>query len=205
MSILINWITQIIIFLLIIMIVEMLLPQTTMKKYVHVVLSMLFLLLFLQPLFQLFQLDIEKEIQEAFAQFDAVENGNQLENQIELKKKEIQASQDAYVVEELVVQMKNQVKEELNQRYGVEITDIKFKFKEDRNPNMENLLKVNVYLSKSSDYRQGEIKDVVIGTKQKVEESSEFSNAELKRVTTYLNQMWELEEDLLSVVWEGVT
>ncbi len=187
------------------MIVEMLLPQTTMKKYVHVVLSMLFLLLFLQPLFQLFQLDIEKEIQEAFAQFDAVENGNQLENQIELKKKEIQASQDAYVVEELVVQMKNQVKEELNQRYGVEITDIKFKFKEDRNPNMENLLKVNVYLSKSSDYRQGEIKDVVIGTKQKVEESSEFSNAELKRVTTYLNQMWELEEDLLSVVWEGVT
>ena len=186
------------------MIVEMLIPQTAMKKYVHVVLSMLFLLMFLQPLFQLFQLDIEKEVQKAFAQFESVENGKQLENEIELKKKEIQASQDAYVVEELVVQMKNQVKEELNQTYGVEITDISFRFEENSELVMENLTEVNVYLSKTSEDYQWEIKDVVIGLEQKEEKSIEYSNADLERVTTYLNQMWELEEGLLSVVWEGV-
>ena len=45
-----------------------------------------------------------------------------MKNLIELKKKEIQASQHAYILEEMAVQLKKDVKEELMEQYGLEIS-----------------------------------------------------------------------------------
>lgn len=205
MSSLKDWITQIIVFLLLVMIIEMLIPQTKMKKYVHTVLSLLFLLLFLQPLFQFLNMDIKEATEQAMMEFEGSLDENTLENEIELKKKEIQASQDAYVLEEIVVQMEKQVEEELNNTYGVTISDISFQFDPENKQDLENLKEVTVYLLDDSISNQGEVKEIVIGEHEETVDSTEASETERNEIKMFLNEVWELEEERLVLVWEGGT
>ncbi|WP_277871488.1 stage III sporulation protein AF [Paraliobacillus zengyii] len=205
MSSLLDWITQIIVFLLLVMIIEMLIPQTNMKKYIHTVLSLLFLLLFLQPLFQFLNMDVKQAIDQAMTKFEGSMDENTLENEIELKKNEIQASQDAYVVEEIVVQMKKQVEEELNNTYGVTISDIHFQFDSENNQDIENLKEVTVYLLENGNSDQGVVEEIIIGEQQDTEVTNEASESKLDEIRTYLTEVWELEKQTLVLVWEGGT
>ncbi|WP_162880727.1 stage III sporulation protein AF [Paraliobacillus sediminis] len=205
MSSLKDWITQIIVFLLLVMIIEMLIPQTKMKKYVHTVLSLLFLLLFLQPLFQFLNMDIKEATEQAMMEFEGSMDENTLENEIELKKNEIQASQDAYVVEEILVQMKKQVEEELNNTYGVTISDISFQFDPENNHDIENLKEVTVFLLEDSSLNQGEVEEIVIGEPEDTVVSNDTSETKRDEIKTFLNEVWELEEETLVLVWEGGT
>lgn len=205
MSSLKDWITQIIVFLLLVMIIEMLIPQTKMKKYVHTVLSLLFLLLFLQPLFQFLNMDIKEATEQAIIEFEGSMDENTLENEIELKKNEIQASQDAYVVEEILVQMKKQVEEELNNTYGVIISDISFQFEPENKQAIEYLKEVTVYLLEDSISNQGEVKEIVIGEPEETVVSNAATETKRDEIKTFLNEVWELEEETLVLVWEGGT
>ena len=68
-----------------------------------------------------------------------------MENLIEMKKKEIQASQHAYILETMAVQLKEDAKEELINQYGVKITNIDFLIDEqDQREFPKNLEKVIV-------------------------------------------------------------
>lgn len=200
-----EWITQIIVFLLLVMIIEMLIPQTNMKKYIHTVLSLLFLLLFLQPLFQFLNLDVKQATEDAIVQFEDSMDEKVLEKEIDLKKKEIQASQDAYVVKELTVQMEKQVEEELNNTYGLTIVDISFEFDPEDKHDMEKLEEVKVIVEDTKDKNQGEIKQIIIGESENREASNEAMTDKLDKVKAYLNGIWELEEERLVLVWEGGT
>ena len=47
-----------------------------------------------------------------------------IKNLIDLQKNEIQASQDAYILKQMAVQLKEEAEEELMDRYGLVITDM---------------------------------------------------------------------------------
>src|SRR5699024_12592794 len=62
MGFLSDWITKIILFMLIGTVVELILQSKMMKKYVHFILGLLFLLLLAQPIFFMFNIDITEKI-----------------------------------------------------------------------------------------------------------------------------------------------
>lgn len=202
MAYLMDWVVQLITLIFIIMIIEMLIPQTSLKKYVHTVLSFVFLLLFLQPIFQLFQVDIEDAISQSFRLFEEQTSQSELENEIELKKKDIQATQSAYVIEELAIQLENQVEGELRKTYGVEISEIKFDYETELDQSLSNLQKIKVYIA-TVELGTGMIEEVIIG-RDVAKDENENQNHEttLSEVQMYLYQVWDLETDMLTVFWE---
>lgn len=203
MEYLMDWVTQLILFLFLVLIVDMLLPHTAMRKYVHTVISLLFLLIMLHPIFQLFEIDIQQAISESIDRFDQTLNENQLENQIESKKKEIQASQDAYVVEELIVQMKSQVKKELAEKYGVEISDLQIQLntKREGDITLDMIDGITVYLQGTTPDDDRLIQEVTIGEPSRDDISIATNN--LKDIRDFLAEKWGIDTQQLEVIKKG--
>ncbi|MRH43162.1 stage III sporulation protein AF [Aquibacillus halophilus] len=203
MDFIIDWITQIILFLLLAMVIELILPNSDMKKYINMVVGLLLILIFLQPLFQLFKVDVEDIITSAVPALDTTREEEMMKNSIELKKSEIQASQDAYVLEEMAVQMINQVKEGLSKEYDVAIIDITFQFEGVKQPEMENLEKINVMLgqSKSNQADDGAVEDIVIDLDKN--EETEQLTPDTEKIKMYLSEQWQLDNQLITILWEG--
>src|SRR5690606_37362909 len=111
LSLIAEWVTNIILFILLATIVDMLLPSSSMQKYVKMVTGLLLILIILTPLFSLFKSDLDQALLNMNLKPGQTEKN--LENLIDLKKKEIQASQRAYALETVQVQIRNDVEEEL--------------------------------------------------------------------------------------------
>src|SRR5699024_12131125 len=72
-----------------------------------------------------------------------------IENLTKKKKKEIQASQDAYILEEMAVQLKTLAEDPLLENYQAVITNIDFEFSIEEKNTYEDLEEVIVYLQES--------------------------------------------------------
>src|SRR5690625_390193 len=93
----IHWMTQIVLYLLLVTMIDLILPNQTMKRYVKLVTGLILILIFLKPLFSLSSLDLQQEIEQAFMQ-SQTESFNQ---HIPLKKIDFEASQRDYIFEKM--------------------------------------------------------------------------------------------------------
>lgn len=205
MELLIEWITQILIFLLLASVIDLLIPKTTMKKYIHLVLGLILLLIFLKPFFSLFQINFETALEPSIPSlFNTTENEESIENSIEFQKKEIQASQDAYILEQMENHLKSMAHTPLSENYQLEISDIQFNFQEASMLTYEDLEKISVYL-KESEAEKGVVSavdEVVINTEEELEDNVIQHAAEIKSI---LADLWQFEKEKISIEWEGGT
>nr|WP_281241725.1 stage III sporulation protein AF [Sediminibacillus albus] len=199
MSTLTEWVTQIIMFLLLAMLVDLLMPNSSMKKYIKVVVGLILILIFLQPLFHLFQMDIDTMMANALNGLETDVTEENMKNSIDLKKNEIQASQHAYILEEMAVQMKNEVEEGLEKEYGVVIADIAFQFVEGKEMSFESLQAVNVTLvEKGLQTTEGEVEQVVIDVD---DQPAEEELPDTGEISNFLFEQWELEKQTINIDW----
>lgn len=85
MAFLTEWITNIVIFIMLAMIVDMLLPDSSMRKYVKLVTGLLLITIVITPVFKLFSADVEDLIAAFFDPHD--ETGAILQEKTEEKKR----------------------------------------------------------------------------------------------------------------------
>lgn len=204
---LINWVSQIIMFILLATIIDLLIPQAAMKKYIKLVVGLILILIILKPVFSLFQIDMEKAMESAFREVQLeTEAHHDIENLIDLEKNDIENTQHAYILEQMAVQLKEIAEDPLREEFQSEIINMQFQFKEKGEVNFENLEEVIVYISEA-DGREGdvsEIKEVVIDTKKTIEEKQpEAEDAE--PIQELLQEVWELEDKKLTIIREGGT
>ncbi len=85
MEFLIEWVTNIILFILLATVIDMLLPNTSMQKYTKMVTGLLLIAIILTPIFKL----ISKDFETAMAQIPTFQGTGEknMENLIELQKK----------------------------------------------------------------------------------------------------------------------
>ncbi|MGG0186503.1 stage III sporulation protein AF [Bacillus rhizoplanae] len=202
MQFVVEWIRNIIVFLLLATMLHMLLPNSNLQKYVKFVVSLLLVVLILTPLFKLLQTDVQDVIANV-SQDKYVANGL-IENQIDTKKKEIQASQRAYILEQMAVQMKKQVGKELEEQYGMAVMSLQIKVPEEKKEvkSQQDIQSVVVTLQQKERNREGAIETI-----QKVEinskeprKTSEQNTAEMKQ---FFSNKWQLEENKIKVQMEG--
>ncbi|MGG0238509.1 stage III sporulation protein AF [Bacillus rhizoplanae] len=202
MQFVVEWIRNIIVFLLLATMLHMLLPNSNLQKYVKFVVSLLLVVLILTPLFKLLQTDVQDVIANV-SQDKYVANGL-IENQIDTKKKEIQASQRAYILEQMAVQMKKQVGKELEDQYGMAVMSLQIKVPEEKKEvkSQQDIQSVVVTLQQKERNREGAIETI-----QKVEinskeprKTSEQNTAEMKQ---FFSNKWQLEENKIQVQMEG--
>jgi len=85
MHFLTEWIMNIIVFILLAMIVDMLLPSSAMKKYTKLVTGLLLIAIILTPVLKIFSQDFDSLMDQVSAK--SIVNKNKVENLIEMKKK----------------------------------------------------------------------------------------------------------------------
>ncbi|MBT2656537.1 stage III sporulation protein AF [Bacillus sp. ISL-18] len=197
-----EWVTNIILFILLATVIDMLLPNSSMQKYTKMVTGLLLIAIILTPILKLISKDFETTMS-AIPSYQAPGEKN-IKNSIDLKKKEIQASQHAYILEEMAVQLKKDVKEELMNQYGLEIEKIDLAVNEESDKAFpENLQKVTVLLKQPENSVQTveAIKQIEINTETPL--PSKGSTKETKQIASFLSQKWNVTEKTVEVSIEG--
>ena len=168
------------------------------------VVSLLLIVIILTPVLNVFSYDVNNVISSLNLTH---KNEREVKNLIESKKNEIQASQRAYILEQMAVQMKNNVKEELMYEYGYKMTDLELVFDEDQEKLTQNHLKqVNVLLVPIEEEKLSEIskvKEVVINISKPVVSKDERKREEIEKVKLFLSESWELSKQKLMIDMEG--
>ena len=197
-----EWVTNIILFILLATVIDMLLPNSSMQKYTKMVMGLLLIAIILTPIFKIISKDFEASLTSIPIQQTPEEKN--MKNLIDLKKKEIQASQHAYILEEMAVQLKKDVKEELMEQYGLEIADIDVEMNtESDQAKPENLQKVMVLLTKpETGVKTVEaIKPIIINTDTPL--PSQKPTEEAKEIAAFLSHKWNVTEETVEVSIEG--
>ncbi|MGX1983037.1 stage III sporulation protein AF [Thermolongibacillus altinsuensis] len=196
MGFLTEWISHIITFILLAVVIELILPNGSFQKYVKMVVGLLLIVVIFSPIFRLFTGDVEKMIA-SFQKTEMVQNES-IENEIEKKKTEIQASQHAYILEQMAVQMKTVVAEELMRTYGLTIADLSFVIaKKNEIQIPQDIEKINVVLTNEQDERAiSTIKPIDVHI------SSDQINEETTDLATFLASKWEVDEKKIAVQLE---
>ncbi|APC48331.1 stage III sporulation protein AF [Virgibacillus halodenitrificans] len=203
MSILIDWITQIIIFLLLATVIELLVSSTKMKKYVKLVTGLILVLILLKPIFYVLQIDIEQAVRTSINQVNLERNQDKsITNLIEFQKSEIQTTHDAYILKQMAVQLTEIAEKPLLENYRVEIKNIDFQFTEASEVSFEGLEKVIVYIkeSKGGEGAVSLVDDVVIDMNNPVETKGNENN---EQIESFLRELWEMGDKDLTVIKEG--
>ncbi|SFD53086.1 stage III sporulation protein AF [Lentibacillus persicus] len=206
MDLLIEWVTQIIIFLLVASVVDLLIPETSLKKYINFTVGLILILIFLKPVFYLFDMDIKHAIEQSMTEVESQQNEmGETENLIKTQKKEIQASQHAYILEEMAVQLKELANDTLREEYHREITHIDFQISNTHDITYENLeenldkLDVTLREAEPPEGSVDAVEDVVIMD----EPSKNEAAVDVEGIKRLLEDLWKVDKDKISITGEG--
>ena len=202
MSLLIEWVTNIILFILLATVIDMLLPNSSMQKYTKLVTGLLLIAIILTPILKLTSTNFESMLA-SLPNFNSV-NENNMKNSIEMKKKEIQATDHAYILEQMAVQLKKGVAEELMKKYSLEIDNVDISTNENSNKSFpDNLQKLTVQLKQSTNNAQTVevVKPIDINTKEPL--SSKKMADKSKEIVAFLSKKWNVNEKMIEVSIEG--
>lgn len=199
MAALTQWIANIILFILLATIIDMLLPNSSLQKYAKMVIGLLLMLIIITPVFQVLHINVDKLL--ASMNLSSLSEQKNIENLMESKKKEIQASQHAYILEQMAVQMETEVKEELMEQYGVAIEDIKIELESsNENSTYENITSIHVALEPKGEEAVSAIKVVSIDTSKPIQ--NEHENKNEHKITSFLANKWSIHESKIAVTLE---
>jgi stage III sporulation protein AF len=197
-----EWVTNIILFVLFATMIDMLLPSSKFQKYTKMVTGLLLIAIILTPIFNLLTQDFE-DTMTGISNLK-ISSGNQINNSIDLQKNEIQASQDAYILKQMAVQLKEDANEELMDQYGLAIINIDLVVDaENQQPFPENLKKVVLQLEqpKQTEEAVEVVKSVEISTQQPLPMQKE--NEDNDKVKQLLSKKWDVEEKVIELQIEG--
>jgi stage III sporulation protein AF len=197
-----EWVTNIILFVLFATMVDMLLPNSKFQKYAKMVIGLLLIAIILTPIFKL----ISEDFEQAMATIPELKGNNeyQMKNLIDLQKSEIQASQDAYILKQMAVQMTGDAEEELMDQYGLVIADINLLVDEDsQQPFPENLQKVVIQLKQPAEETDAVevVKSVEINTEEPLIQKTKTENND--KVAQLLSRKWNVDEEVIALEIEG--
>ena len=206
MDFLTDWITNILLFILLAVVVELLLPQTSLQKYVKMVIGLLLISIILNPIFKLFSSDLEDLLKNADVLFEKDVNTN-IENSIENQKVDIQADQNAYILEQTAVQLVEMTEKELMDTFNYQFRNVELVVDENYRSYlqpedvMENLLSIQVSLQEAAEEKPvvKQVDEVRINLSEPYE--TEFK-LDIEPIARFLADKWEVDKELLAISFE---
>jgi stage III sporulation protein AF len=192
-----EWITNIILFVLLATVIDMLLPNSKMQKYAKMVTGLLLIAIIVTPIFKLISTDFETTM--AMLPEWKVHQDAEMKNLIESKKKEIESSQQAYILQTMAVQMEKEAKEELMNQYGAKIAKIDLLLNEgNRESFPENLEKVIVKIEKPD----SKIEAVEVVEPIEIHKDEPLPSKQLNEhgeLAELLSEKWNIAEETIEI------
>lgn len=199
-----EWVTNIILFVLLATVIDLLLPNTAFIKYVKLVMGLLLIAIVITPVFKLLDTDFETLIESVPSIEGEVEK--KMENSLEMQKKEIQASQHAYILEETASMLRESAEEELMEKYGLQIEKIELEMDAKNGVSPDNLTKITVFLKKQEESEETEtavakVEKIIIDTSSPP--SDQITLKDSGEIAAFLAAKWGVEEKKVEIVGEG--
>ncbi|KKK08342.1 stage III sporulation protein AF [Bacillus sp. L_1B0_12] len=203
MSFLTEWITSIILFILFAIVIDLLLPNSSMQKYAKMVVSLLLIVVMLNPIFALFRADPDQIFSEIMKGKDQAQS-EEIKNQMNLEKKEIQASQRAYILKQMAVQLEKSAKEPL-EKESYEMKHVEVLADEEHlDQNMEaDQFRIKAVLVPLTGDAVEMVAKVNIDLSRQKEESAGASAKEMARVKETLADVWNTRPEHIALNIEG--
>ncbi|WP_249668913.1 stage III sporulation protein AF [Bacillus altitudinis] len=203
MSFLTEWITSIILFILFAIVIDLLLPNSSMQKYAKMVVSLLLIVVMLNPIFALFRADPDQIFSEIMKGKDQAQS-EEIKNQMNLEKKEIQASQRAYILKQMAVQLEKSAKEPL-EKESYEMKHVEVLADEEHlDQNMEaDQFRIKAVLVPLTGDVVETVAKVDIDLSRQKEESAGASAKEMARVKEMLADVWNTRPEHIALNIEG--
>ncbi|MCY8341075.1 stage III sporulation protein AF [Bacillus haynesii] len=202
MEFLTEWLTNIILFILMAIVIDMLLPNSSMQKYAKMVISLLLIVVILNPIFSLFRTDPDV-IFEKLTKNGQVQS-NEIKNQLNSEKKEIQASQQAYILEQMAVQLeKNAEGRFTSDKYKIDRVAVSSDSQLKTEKDLSKYVEVSVFLQPASEKTVQAVAPVEINTDRGYQSMREREKKETGEVREQLAGIWEISPDKITVHIEG--
>ncbi len=197
MSFLTGWLTNIIVLILLATILEMLIPESGMKRYVKLAVSILLLLLILQPVLSIFSVDIERMIANIETETDVSDQATM--NLINLQKTEIENGQRAYISEQIAVRLREDANEALD-RYDLIVTDVQVEWADQSELAIES---VDVYVKERKDTSNPSPRIIVEEIDIRTSQPLSIAHREEEAIRKLLSERWQMPEETILLTWEG--
>ncbi|WLV23533.1 stage III sporulation protein AF [Aciduricibacillus chroicocephali] len=195
-----QWIYQIIAFLILAAIIDLLIPSTRLQKYVRLAIGMTMMLLFLKPVFHLFGTDVERLLERGVSPLFADKQETQIKNQVEMQKSEILGVRQAYISKQMAVQLKEQINPVLKERHQAEISNLELKVSDQAG----EIEKAEAVLKQAEEEDAvAKVDTVIIGSPAKAEQK--IPKKEEDAIRDILQKEWNLDKQQLTLLWEGGT
>jgi stage III sporulation protein AF len=203
MQFFVQWISNIIVFILIASLVMMLIPNSSLAKYVKFVASLLLIVMMLQPIFQIFKVNIKDVL--GNYQSKTLQADGSIKNEINKKKKDIEATERAYILNQMAVQMKKSVEKSFSKEFKQQIDTVSLEVDEKKSSinSPSDVSKAIVTIGKnqaqSNDVQP--VQEVSINSSEPIEMDS---NKQLKsEIRQFLAIKWQLDEKQIDIQLEG--
>ncbi|MFS0601889.1 stage III sporulation protein AF [Peribacillus frigoritolerans] len=200
MSFLAGWVSNIIIFVLLATVIDMLLPNSALQKYAKMVIGLLLIAIIITPILGLFNKDFDDIITAATSEFED-QKKKDLGNLTEMKKKEIQATQGAYILKQMAVDLQAEVEEELMADYNMRISSIDVGVKNEEEPGVDDLQNITISLEKAEGKENSEI-EAVAKVDINTDSPSTSNDANLDAVKRFLATSWSVDEEIIEIAGE---
>lgn len=197
MSFLTGWLTNIIVLILLATILEMLIPESGMKRYVKLAVSILLLFLILQPVLSIFSVDIERMI--ANIETETAVSDQATMNLINLQKTEIENGQRAYISEQIAVRLREDANEALD-RYDLIVTDVQVEWADQSELAIES---VDVYVKERKDTSNPSPRIIVEEIDIRTSQPLSIAHREEEAIRKLLSERWQMPEETILLTWEG--
>ncbi len=183
------------------MIVDLILPSSTLKQYVKLVVGLLLILIILQPLLSVFNVNVHQMVDQIIPTNSDSSVESEMENGMNQQKSEIEQIQAAYVLEEMVVQMENIVEEELQEEYNYQIEDLKVDWASHPTSEENELERIYVQLVTMDD-DSAKVEEVNIQIGDSLPQTSESPPHDANEIKDFLADQWGVEEEIIHIGWK---
>ncbi|KQU18386.1 hypothetical protein ASG65_06395 [Bacillus sp. Leaf13] len=200
MSFLAGWVSNIIVFVLLATVIDMLLPNSALQKYAKMVIGLLLIAIIITPILGLFNKDFDEILSAATSEFED-QKKKDLGNLTEMKKKEIQATQGAYILKQMAVDLQAEVEEELMVDYNMKISSIDVGVKNEEEPSIDDLQNITISLEKAEGKEESEI-EAVAKVDINAERPSSSDDANLDAVKRFLATSWSVDKEIIEIAGE---
>lgn len=194
MQLLKEFITNFVVFMLIAIILDMLIPSSSFKKYTKLVIGLLLISLMLTPILQIFHTDFQSLLSQKIAlsnhKFD-----NILAAKIKDSERDINLANRAYILEQMAVQLKKDAEGELMKTFHYSIMDVKIEMKNEMcSMTADNINAVRVFVRKGG-------QDVQLVEPVEVSFDDSKANKEKieKEIHDFLEKKWSLNKNIIFV------
>ncbi|WP_079530247.1 stage III sporulation protein AF [Halobacillus hunanensis] len=191
-----QWITQIVLFLLLAMVADALLPSGSMRKYARLVMSILLVLILLNPLLKVLKIDPQTLVESVEYQLESRSSTEQLAEKIESKKSEIMQGQDAYTLQQVTETISNKMEQPLQQQFDLSLKKVDMAFSE-KPHNLESLDKLILYVASTPG--EGAVEEVNISL---TEDDETMDRNQEQEVQDMAAGLLGLHNDQIEIRWE---